>query len=486
MLEFLLDELKEGEKLTTNGAKVLATTGDSRLDFFAELGSMRRLSREEIIQRFNVVFKEYPLDALKLLMYCRDRNMVGERNTARVILRYLANNHSDIYIKNMSLIAHFGRWDDLILTGIGTNSEEAMIGLIKEQLELDLKTKYPSLLGKWMPSINTSSDTTRKVAIRLSKRLGMNCGEYRKLLSKLRNKINIVETYMSSNKWSEIEYSKLTSKNNLLYANAFSRHDSERYDKYIEEVISGKAKINTSKLFPYEIVRKCINDTRQREVMNTLWDKLPNYLPENLGDTLVVCDTSGSMTCSMRGIKPIDVALALTLYFGERNTGIFNNYFMTFSKNPQLVKIQGRDLYEKIINISRADWGMNTNLEGVYELLLNTSIKNNLKQEDMVKRIVIISDMNIDACTYGSGRKLRFMDEMRRRFNEAGYEMPKCVFWNVESSNTSFLASKDDEDMSLMSGASASLFKAITKGNTPMEMLREMVLENEIYSNVRI
>lgn len=486
MLEFLLDELKDGEKLTTNGAKVLATTGDSRLDFFAELGSMRRLSREEIIQRFNVVFKEYPLDALKLLMYCRDRNMVGERNTARVILRYLANNHSDVYIKNMSLIAHFGRWDDLILTGIGTNSEEAMIGLIKEQLELDLKAKYPSLLGKWMPSINTSSDTTRKVAIRLSKKLGMNCGEYRKLLSKLRNKINIVETYMSSNKWSEIEYSKLTSKNNLLYTNAFSRHDSERYDKYIEEVISGKAKINTSKLFPYEIVRKCINDTRQREVMNTLWDKLPNYLPENLGDTLVVCDTSGSMTCSMRGIKPIDVALALTLYFGERNTGIFNNYFMTFSKNPQLVKIQGRDLYEKIINISRAEWGMNTNLEGVYELLLNTSIKNNLKQEDMVKRIVIISDMNIDACTYGSGRKLRFMDEMRRRFNEAGYEMPKCVFWNVESSNTSFLASKDDEDMSLMSGASASLFKAITKGNTPMEMLREMVLENEIYSNVRI
>lgn len=486
MLEFLLDELEDGTKLTTNGAKVLATTGDTRLDFFGELGSMRRLSSEEIIERFNIVFEEYPLDALKLLMYCRDRNMVGERNTARVIFRYLANNHSDIFIKNMSLIPHFGRWDDLILSSINTKSEKAMVGLLKEQLDLDLKAKYPSLLGKWMPSINTSSSETKKVAIRLSKKLGMNSEEYRKLLSELRNKINIVERYMSSNKWSEIEYSKLTSKNNLIYSGAFSRHDKDRYEKYMEEVLNGKAKINTSKLFPYEIVRKCINNRKERDVMNTLWDKLPNYLPENAKDTLVVCDTSGSMTCSMGRIKPIDVAISLTLYFGERNVGMFNNYFMTFSKKPELVKIQGNDLYEKIININRADWGMSTNLESVYDLLLNTAIKNNLKQEDMVARIVIISDMNIDRCTYGSDRKLLFMDEMRRRFKEAGYEMPKCVFWNVESSNTSFLASKDDKDMSLMSGASASLFTAITKGNTPMEMLKELVLENEVYDNVRI
>ena len=486
MLELLLDELEEGTKLTTNGAKVLATTGDSRLDFFGELGSMRRLPSEEIINRFNTVFEEYPLDALKLLMYCRNRDMVGERNTARVIFRYLANNHSDIYIKNMSLIPHFGRWDDLILSSINTKSEKAMVSLIKEQLELDLKAKYPSLLGKWMPSINTSSATTRKVAIRLSRKLGMSSKEYRKLLSTLRNKINIVEVYMSSNRWSEIEYSKLTSKNNLLYSNAFIRHDKDRYDKYIEEVISGKAKINTSKLFPYEIVRRCINNLRQREITNTLWDNLPNYLPEDAKDTLVVCDTSGSMNCSMGRIRPIDVAISLTLYFGERNQGMFNNHFMTFSKRPALVKIQGNDLYEKIINISRADWGMNTNLEAVYDLLLNTAVKNNLKQEEMVERIVIISDMNIDSCIYGSDRKLLFMDEMRRRFKDAGYEMPKCVFWNVQSSNTSFLASKDDKDMTLMSGASASLFTAITKGSTPMDMLRELVLENEIYDNVKI
>ena len=483
MLLGLKKELNK--KRTENGANALYSTGDARLDWFAECGSMRNLEEKEILRRFVKVLDIDKLDALKLLFYTRDVLAVGERRTARVVFRYLANSYPELLLKNLHLISEFGRWDDIIDICIDTKCEYHMIELIKEQLKKDLaSTKGVSLLAKWLPSPNTSSKKTKDLAKKIYKKLGLTEREYRKILSSLRSKIDVVECKMSSNRWSEIDYNRLTSKNNLLYTDAFKKHDKERYTDYMDRVNTGEAKINTGTLFPYEIIRK-VNEynCRNKEELNTIWNNLPNYIPKNK-NILCVVDVSGSMYGGRSSISPIYIALSLGLICARQMKGQFKNHFITFSKKPQLVEIaEGLNLYDTVRFMSQADWGMNTNLEKVFNLILEVAIKNNIPSNE-IPDIVVISDMEIDSCN--NNQEAIFGEYMRNKFNSNGYELPHITWWNVDARNQTFLASKDSPNMTLVSGASATLFDAVAKGKTPIDVLYDKVFNNVRYDCIEI
>ena len=70
----------------------------------------------------------------------------------------------------------------------------------------------------------------------------MNSKEYRKLLSKLRNKIYIVESKITQGKWELIDYSEIPSRAMNLYSKAFMKHDPEGFTKYLNDVSIGKKK----------------------------------------------------------------------------------------------------------------------------------------------------------------------------------------------------------------------------------------------------
>jgi hypothetical protein len=379
----------------------------------------------------------------------------GERRLFRICLKILSKYEPEITKKVLPLIPEYGRWDDLFYLD-GAEIDE----ILKEQIEKDLKSKTPSLLGKWLPSEN-AGDKSKELARKIRKYLGYSSKKYRKLLSELRAKINLPETLMSSNKWKEIEYPKVPSKASMNYRDAFLKHDKTRYSKFILDVAKGKEKINTKTLFPYEIVRKA--RVSADKTLEVLWKNLPDYTKKD-EKAIVVADTSGSM----RG-QPLDISVSLALYFAERNKGIFHNKFITFSGNPQLQEISGNSLSQKIMNLDNSEWEQNTNLQAVFDLILDTAIEYNTAEKDLPQSIYIISDMEFDQAT-SDNDKTNFQ-VIEQKYREAGYKMPTLIFWNVDSRQNNVPVSQNQKGVVLVSGASPTVFKMVMEKTAPYDFM---------------
>ena len=480
------DVMREESKWTKteNGADAKNTTDSALLDMFATIGSMRSRSEDEIIQKFELAFQEDPLGAMRCLFYARDiRGGLGERRAFRVLLPYIAEKHTEELFGNVSLIPEYGRYDDLYSL-IGTPLENLMWNQLISQLVVDQinmnEGKPCSLLAKWLKKADASSPNTRKLGIYTAKKLGMSVYDYKRLCVKLRRYIDVVEQRMSENEWDTINYSAVPSRAMMNYRKAFSRHDQERFDEYLNKVQSGEQKINSATLYPYDIVEKILYWDEDSKVLEAQWDNLPDYVDGDV-NAVVMADVSGSMYG-----RPLATSIGLAMYFAERNKGAYHNLFMTFSQNPKFVAVKGETITQKIKFISRADWGMNTDLEKALLKILDVAIENHCSQEEMPKSLIIISDMEIDYCT-SQKHHANFYDYVSRVYEEHGYKTPNVVFWNVDSRNDVFLADKNRKGVQLVSGQSASTFKNLIGcvDKKPIEMMYS-VLNSERYQAVQI
>lgn len=456
--------------LTENMALTHKTTKSDVLDYFS-MGSALRT--REPISKFSLFSKaraENKELAYRSLFYSRDvRGGQGERQTFRDILAIALDNYAGEVLKVLKLIPEYGRWDDVVyLFDISSNAgvKNIISNFLHEQIEEDLKSDNPSLLAKWLPSINAGKDSKR-VAKDLIVRWGVSASDYRKTLSFLRNKIDVVERKMSASKWGDIEYSHVPSNAGLLYRNAFLKHDYARYSEYLANVAKGTEKVNTGTLYPYDIVGKVFAG-ESSQYLDLAWKNLPNYVKEG-EHAIVVADVSGSMY----GL-PLNVSISLALYFAERNKGAFQDYFMTFSSSPELVKVKGNTLYKKVINLSHAHWDMNTNLQKVFDLILKTAVSNHISEDEMLKKIYIVSDMEFDACAENATN----FQEIKRKYAEAGYEMPELVFWNVDSRNNQSPITVNDEGVVLVSGCSPSILKNLMSGKkfSPYTLMLDVIM----------
>lgn len=252
---------------TENGALTHKSTGTDLYDMFALGGAMRTRSDEDVILMFQKAYKENPVYAMKCLFYLRDvRGGQGERRFFRTVMKYMAKYNADAIRDMIQHIPEYGRWDDLYVF-VDTPLEKDAFEFIKGQLALDVQCKTPSLLGKWLKSENTSSAESRKLAHITKTYMGMTSRQYRKTLSILRARINIVERLMSENRWDEIEFDKIPSRAGLIYKNAFARHDIERekngartYEDFAKDTTT---KVNAKALYPYEVVDKALNRMRR-------------------------------------------------------------------------------------------------------------------------------------------------------------------------------------------------------------------------------
>lgn len=409
-----LDRMEEtlneefNESITENGAVGYATTGKELLDFNYKIASYRNKGESQIIKDFEKVWIEDKVLAMQFLFFIRDREEgLGERRLFRIIIKHLAKTEPEIIKKVIPVIAEYGRWDDLLefedtpLENYAIN--EIIGGQLLEDTRNYLNNKPISLLAKWLPSVNAGKHSKERAKRLIAKMPHTNEETYRKSLSKLRKRIDVVERKMCANEWDEIKYDNVPSRANLNYNNAFLKHDEERRRKYLEDVNTGKKKINAGKLYPHDIVHKYTKgyswiNTSLDSTLEELWKSLPKKEIEN---TLVVADGSGSMSSRVgnTGVTALDVANALAIYFAEHNKGEFKNKYITFSMRPKFVSFDGLNtLHEKINKALTYDECANTNIEAVFDLILTTAIKNNMKQEDMPKNILIISDMEFDEC----------------------------------------------------------------------------------------
>lgn len=470
---------------TENGADCKNTTDSALLDMFASIGSMRTRSDDEIIKKFELAFQEDPLGAMRCLFYARDiRGGLGERHVFRVLLPYIAEHHKDEMINTLGFIPEYGRWDDLYSL-IGTKVEPYMWEFVRTQLAQDKGTMEEgfapcSLLAKWLKKADASSQNTRKLGIYTAKKLGMSVYDYKRLCNRLRKYIDVVEQKMSARQWDSINYPAVPSRAMMNYRKAFARHDGERFEEYINNVSSGKEKINSATLYPYDIVEKILYSHEDSKVLEAQWDNLPNYV-EGEVNAIVMADVSGSMYG-----RPMATSIGLAMYFAERNKGAYHNLFMTFSGNPKFVEIKGNTITQKMNFISKASWGFDTDLEAALLKILDVAIENHCSQKEMPKSLIIISDMEINRCTNQEHGE-NFYDYVSRVYEEHGYKIPNVVFWNVDSMNDVFLADKNRKGVQLVSGQSASTFKNLIGcvDKTPVEMMYS-VLNSERYQAIQI
>jgi hypothetical protein len=405
VLEFL--EKEANKTYTENRAVTHMSTLSDCLDLFATVGALRSASEEEIASRFTRAFAENPDMAMKLAFFARDvRGGLGERRVFRVMLRWLALNKPESVKKNISNVPEYGRFDDLLAL-FDTDCEKNVMTHIEEQLKTDLASLESggtvSLLAKWLPSVNASNGEAIKKAKRIAKALGMNDAEYRKTLSRLRAFTKIIENNLRERDYT-FDYEKQPSKALFKYRKAFACNDGERYGDFLARVSSGEAKLHTGSLTPYDIITPFLTGRRlsadERRGIDVTWKAQEDFT--NGENALVVVDGSGSMYC---GLKPMPAAIALSLgiYFAERNTGTFQGCFITFSSKPQLVKIKGEDIGDKVRYCHSFNEAANTNIQKVFELVLKTALKNGVPQAELPSTLYFISDMEFDSCSEGAG-----------------------------------------------------------------------------------
>lgn len=481
-------------KFTENGAVTHKTTKSDLLDMFAMGAAMRTRSDEDVILMFRKAYQENPVYALKCLFYIRDvRGGQGERRFFRVVMRDLAKNYTDAARRNLKFVPEFGRWDDLYVF-VGTPLENDALQIMKEQLALDMDCKTPSLLAKWLKSENTSSVDSRRLGNITREYLGMSHKQYRKTLSILRERINVLERLMSAGKWDEIEFDKIPSKAGMKYKNAFARHDFEReqaknVQTYADFAKDDTKKVNAKTLYPYECVHEALNimgnqqgwssrgrhvalDDTQRLMTNKYWDNLADYFNGATFNGIALVDTSGSMSGT-----PIEVAISLGLYCAEKNKGAFANHFISFESNPHWIETAGVDFCDKVYRITGTSWGGSTNVEAAMDLILKVALDNKCSQDEIPQNLVIISDMEFNYCVTSNnfGRGVvneTLFEKIAAKFAAYGYQMPHLIFWNVNARQAN-IPMIGNGNVSYVSGFSPSIFETIMSGKTGYDLMME-------------
>lgn len=486
----LLRNMKEqsNRTFTANGAITYSSTLNNVYDLFAQGAAMRNTSDDDCVNMFVRAYKENPTLALKCLFYLRDiRGGQGERRFFRLCIKWLALHKTEEMEHLIRFIPEYGRYDDLFEL-FNTDLEDYMMGYIKYVINKN----EDHLVYKWMPSINTSSRNTQERGRKFAYAFGMTEKQYRKMLSEGRKACNLVETLMSQNEWDKIAFNKLPSRAGILYSKAFARREETR-DRYAAFMSSDKTKVNAGTLYPYEVVAKAIQvmvhnwsriDDVDRLAANKYWDNLTDYFNGATLNALCVCDTSGSMTSRYYNTKiaPIDVAISLSLYTAERAKGPFHNHFISFSSRPQLIETVGVDFCDKVERIYRQNLCENTNIEATFDLVLHTAIRNGLEQSDLPETLIIISDMQFDAASgIGWGRygidRASLMERIREKWERAGYNMPKLIFWNVNASTGGGnIPMKDEDGITFVSGASPSIFTSVLTGKTGQDLMYDALL----------
>ena len=401
-------------------------------------------------------------------------------------------------MKNLNNVSEYGRWDDLIYTTEGTLAEVSAFNIIKHQLALDVQCKTPSLLAKWLPSINASNSETKRLGRAIAKFLHMTEKEYRKTLSVLRERINVLERLMSANRWDEIEFDKIPSKAGIIYRNAFARRDilAKKYETFAK---NKDTKVNAEVLYPHDIAHRAfkthasLNDP-ERLMLQKYWDGLKDFYHGRDENGIAVVDVSGSMYGT-----PMEAAVSMGAYIADKAHGPFANHFITFSSRPQLIRFEGVDIVDKLNRCIRAGWGMNTDIKAVFDMLLNTAKNKHVKVEDMPTRIYIFSDMEFDRCvSFGTPKRRSYWDwnwdkitvdeinsdlEMiKKQWEAAGYKMPKVIFWNLNARQNRIPAI--GEGFSYVSGFSPALVETILSGRDGYDLMIAKLVESGRYSQV--
>ena len=458
-MDSFLEALSTKNARTANGAITNSTSLNKCLDFFSIAGNPR-----ENIESFEAAFGEDPQLAMRILFWSRDcRGGAGARRNFITIMRKLQLERPAVFSKVFRFIPEFGYWKDVYHLKPTPEVIKFIAETLVTESDHSLCAKYCPRKGEWF--------------YHLRKILKMSPSEFRHFIV---SKTQVVENFMCANEWNSIKYEEVPSVAGLRYKNTFIKHDGERYNQYIQSVLKGENKINSSVLYPNDIYHNYIHqpqDATSISAIRAMWDSLPNFMEGCKDRILPICDVSGSMTGT-----PMEVSVALGCYISERNEGPFKDAFITFSERPELQILSG-DIISRFNQLRRADWGLNTDLQAVFDLILRRTQETHMSQELMPTKLLVISDMHFDEacgcnyCWYKNSPEPTNFEAIKAKYAAAGYKMPGIIFWNVRGDAGNVPVTMRDQNVGLVSGYSPSILKSVLQAKvlSPIELMLNTV-----------
>lgn len=466
---------------TTNGQESLCSTLAPNLDFFARSGN---ITYPNLLQEFQAALAEDEEIALRNLLHMRDiRSGKGVRKNSRTLLEWLARHRPGLLIQSdfIQKIIQLGRWDDIfILANCGNNTiANKVVKIIADEIKKG--EGADNLLFKWLPT-NGKRPEEKVLTSKLRSYLRLSPKDFRKMVSSKR--VAFIPEFKFCNKqWSLLDYSTVPSQCFRKNRNAFQRNDQERFSSFIERVIKGddpKAKINAGAVYPHEIVENVRNQITP--AMEAQWKNLPNFMPEGV-NILPVIDVSGSMCSPAYGnFECMTIAVALGVYFSERNKSNFKDLFVTFTQTASFISLANkRTLNEKFQETIRAPWAMSTNIQSVFDLILGHARQYEVPASDMPSHVIIVSDGQFDSMTRGGNGTA--MQRIKNMYAQAGYEPPTLIFWNVSARQNDIQATYNEDGVVLLSGFSTSLLKSVFENTleqyTPLNVMMSTLMDEK-------
>ena len=458
-MDKFLEALSTHDARTANGAITNSTSLNRCLDLFSLIGNHRDFSNE-----FEMAFIEDPQLALRILFWSRDcRGGAGARKTFIEVMKKLQVKKPDVFSKVFKFIPEFGYWKDiykLIPSG-------EVIVFVRDVLKSD---KDHSLCAKFCPRKGLWFYALRKS-------LGLSPTEFRHFIV---SKTQVVENQMCNQEWDKIEYQEVPSIASLRYSKTFMKHDTVRYQKYLESVNRGEATIHSDVLYPGDIYTEWTKGITKDAAIKALWENLPNFMEGCTERILPLCDVSGSMYG-----KPMEISVSLGCYISERNEGPFKDAFMTFESQPKLEILHG-DILQRFNQLRRASWGGSTNLQAAFDLILRRAVETMLPEEYMPTKLLIISDMHFDSAIsyrWAAQSEVTNFEAIKAKYAAAGYKMPGIIFWNVNGDAGNVPVNMRDQNVGLVSGYSPSILKSVLQAKvlSPIELMLNTV-NSERYS----
>jgi hypothetical protein len=461
------------EARTANGMKARKSTANAVVDLFYNIGASRG---KNIVPAFTAAFVEDKDLALRVAAWARDvRGGSGERQLFRDILVYLEKTDVEAAKALLAKVPELGRWDDLFVFKTKEMKEAAysMLG--------DALRAKNGLAAKWTPRQGP-------IAVEIREFFGMSPKFYRKSLVEM---TKVVETQMCAKEWDAINFSHVPSLAASRYKKAFNRN-TEKYAEYVTALVKGKdptVKVNAAAVYPYDVLKGRINtfgntsfDKTELDFIQKQWEALPNFVGD--ANILPLVDVSGSMSCpaggrdSKSGVTCMDVAVSLGLYLADKNKGKFKDTFLTFSSTPELITLKG-DINQKIGQMVTSKWDMNTNLNAAFKKILEVALSSGVPQSEMPEMVLILSDMQFDACVKHNDSA---MEMIERKYQNAGYAVPKVVFWNLNASYGNAPVKFDKSGTALVSGFSPAIVKPLLSCDidsfSPESIMMETIMQD--------
>ena len=466
-----VNAVKNQEARTENGMRARKSTANACVDLFFKIGASRG---KDITKDFVAAMAENEELAIRIALWARDaRGGSGERELFRQILKYLDKHNPDLAVRLLPKIPELGRWDDIFVFEDKKVKWEAF-----NMLGNALREKN-GLAAKWTPRKG-------KLAAEIRQFFGMSPKFYRKSLVEL---TNVVETAMCAKDWDNINFSHVPSVAAARYKKAFYRNATEAYTAYVASLVKGdnpKVKVNAGAVFPYDVLKGVIGAYRNNynktelDLLQKQWESLENFVGD--ANVLPLVDVSGSMTCRAGGATSasattcLDVAVSLGLYLADKNKGKFKDTFLTFSGSPELLHLKG-NIVQKVQQMVSSNWGMNTDLVKAMDKILKTAKEGGVPQSEMPEMLLILSDMQFDHCARFDDSAMQMI---ARKFEAAGYEMPKIVFWNLNAKDN-VPAKYDSTGVALISGFSPAIMVSVLGGDveqfTPEAIMLKAIMQ---------